>query len=104
MPSQIINWWHGENAEFVKCGRDIVKNNAPISAAIFVVHTNEKWLPQVLTDCGFFPSNSEVKRNRKDLWREVASGREKITLSWAEITVCFHGENTEVESESPRTN
>lgn len=31
--------------------------------------TEERFLPKILTDIGFSPSNNEIKRNRKDLIR-----------------------------------
>ncbi len=33
------------------------------------IRTEERFLPQILTDIGFSPSNNEIKRNRKDLVR-----------------------------------
>lgn len=68
--------------------RDVVKNNARIDEVEFRIRTTEKWLPKVLSDLGFFPSNSEVKRNRSDLWREL-SGDTTVKLAWATIEIEF---------------
>lgn len=35
------------------------------------IRTEERYLPQILTDIGFAPSNNETKRNRKDLVRNL---------------------------------
>jgi hypothetical protein len=68
--------------------RDIVKNNAAISSVAFEIRTSERWLPHVLSNLGFFPSNSEVKKNRPDLWREI--DRDTIVeLSWATLRIEF---------------
>ena len=66
--------------------RQTVKNN-PVDCSLNVVVVKH-FLPHVLVDLGFFPSTSEVKRNRPDLWKEidgsVTIGR--ITLNfWEEI-------------------
>lgn len=31
-------------------------------------YTNETFLPKILVDCDFYPSISEIRRNRPDLW------------------------------------
>lgn len=66
-----------------------VKNNDSIVGIDFVLHTSEAWLPLVLSQAGFFPSNGEVKRNRPDLWREVQHG-ETVKLKWARISIVKH--------------
>ncbi len=68
--------------------RQVVKNNARIEHVVFTIHTSETWLPTILRDAGFFPSNSEVKKNRKDLWRDVEHG-ETVKLSWARVLICL---------------
>lgn len=73
----------------IDTARDIVKNNSRVIGVNVVLHTSEKWLPLILSQAGFFPSNGEVKRNRPDLWREVSHG-EVVSLKWAEIRVCKH--------------
>jgi hypothetical protein len=73
----------------VKGWHTVVKNNRPIVCIDFVLHTNEKWLPLILSQAGFFPSNGEVKRNRSDLWRDVVHG-ETIELKWARICIVKH--------------
>lgn len=35
--------------------------------------TNERFLPKILVDIGFAPSTSEIRRNRKDLVKELNS-------------------------------
>jgi hypothetical protein len=67
--------------------RDVVRNNARIEAALFDVETDETWLPAVLVQAGFFPSNSEVKKNQPSLWRDVLRPLDVVRLSWAEIAV-----------------
>lgn len=70
----------------VQTWRAVVHNNAPITCVLFVLRTARTWLPHALVDAGFFPSGSEVKRNRADLWRDLADG-ETVRLGWAEITL-----------------
>jgi hypothetical protein len=69
--------------------RDIVKRNGPISHVIIKISTEEKWLPQILTNLNFFSSNSEVKKNRKDLWREI-NGDCFIEFPWALVLITFN--------------
>lgn len=69
--------------------RKIVQNNDCVVGIDFVLHTSETWLPLVLSQTGFFPSNGEVKRNRPDLWRNVIQG-EIIKLKWARIRIAKH--------------
>ena len=76
----------GENT--VSICRDIVKNNRAVLHVVLELDTEgEKWLPQVLTDHGFFPSNGQVRKNRPDLWRELESGVTTISFPWAFIHV-----------------
>jgi hypothetical protein len=70
--------------------RDIVNRNTPISHVVIKISTEEKWLPQVLTDLDFFKSNSEVKRNRPDLWRELIPGKQFFDLPWAHVVIEFN--------------
>lgn len=93
----IISPKWGKNS--VDIGRDIVKNNRAIQSVDFVIHSNDKWLPQILTDAGFFPSNSEMKRNRPDLWIEI-SGTIEINLKWANILVTKHDSTPRMDPES----
>lgn len=69
--------------------RNIVRNNSLVIRVDFVLHTSETWLPLVLSQAGFFPSNGEVKRSRPDLWRDVIHG-ETIKLKWANIRIVKH--------------
>lgn len=68
--------------------RQIVKNNRRISFITFVLWTNETWLPLILSQAGFFPSNGEVKKNRPDFWRDVNPDGEEIAIGkWANIRI-----------------
>lgn len=31
-------------------------------------YTEERFLPKILVECGFYPSLSEIRKNRPDLW------------------------------------
>lgn len=35
------------------------------------LYTNERFLPNILTEIGFFKSNSDVRKNRPDLFTEL---------------------------------
>jgi hypothetical protein len=72
----------------VKTWRDVVHNNAATKGVDFTVRTSQKFLPQVLTDLGFFASNTRVKKNRLDLWHEI-DGDTTVNLQWATITIHF---------------
>lgn len=37
------------------------------------IRTDENFLPRILVELGWFPSTSEVKRNRPDLFKEFNS-------------------------------
>lgn len=80
----------------VDTARDIVKNNERIVGVDFILHTNETWLPLVLSQTGFFASNGEVKRNKPVFWRDVVHG-ETIELSWARILICVHGKDSALD-------
>ena len=68
--------------------RQIVKNNRPIHFVTFVLVTRETWLPLILSQAGFFPSNGEVKRNRPDFWRDVNPEGETVSIGkWADIRI-----------------
>ena len=70
----------------IDTARHIVQNNPTVKlTALIRLETDVTWLPHALVEAGFFPSGSEVKRNRKDLWRDLVSG-ETIKLKWAEVT------------------
>ena len=91
MPSEIIS------PKFsVDTARQIVQNNPRVIGVAVVLHTSENWLPLILTQTGFFTSNSEVKRNRPDLWREVEPN-EVVKLKWAEIRITKHDSSSEME-------
>jgi hypothetical protein len=77
----------------VDTARDIVKNNERIVGVDFILHTDETWLPLVLSQIGFFTSNGEVKRNKPEFWRDVVHG-ETINLSWARVMICVHGKDS----------
>lgn len=67
--------------------RQIVKNNAAIShAELDLWMFYHDWLPHALVRVGIFPSTSELKRNRPDLWRKAVQG-EIITFNWIRLTV-----------------
>ncbi len=66
--------------------RQIKKNNKGMPRINFELWTSETWLPHVLVEQGFFPSTSEIKRNRKDLWRGVAE-LDHVVLNWADILI-----------------
>jgi len=68
--------------------RDVVNRNDEIEAALFEVETSEVFLPQVLSDLGFFASNNQVKKNRPDLWREIEDDV-TLELAWAHIRIRF---------------
>lgn len=74
-------------ADDVGLWRNIVKNNKRgIKSVPFFIVTNETWLPNVLVQTGFFPSGNMVKKNRKDLWRDLIH-QEIVKLSWAQIRI-----------------
>jgi hypothetical protein len=63
-----------------------VKNNQDIECVLIAIETEDTWLPKVLSEHGFFVSNSQVKKNRPDLWRDLVPD-ETITLGWCEISL-----------------
>lgn len=67
--------------------RAIVKNNQGIDFIIVDVITSNKWLPQILTDIGLFPSNGQVKKNRPDLWRELSTERTSVEFPWCQLNI-----------------
>lgn len=72
----------------VDTARDIVRNNQSITYIKIEIETNDTWLPQILTDTGFFPSNGQCKKNRFDLWRELEEpGVYLVEFPWADVTV-----------------
>ena len=56
--------------EAMELSRRITKNNQGLYAH-YNIGTTETFLPHVLVYLGLFESGSQVKKNRKDLWREV---------------------------------
>lgn len=66
--------------------RDVVKNNGEVRSIEFVLVTDETWLPLILVQAGFFTSNSEVKKNRSDLWRDAVH-QEWIKMKWCKIHI-----------------
>jgi hypothetical protein len=71
----------------IDTSRAIVKNNPTADFyAHNIVETDETWTPLILSQCGFFKSNGEVKKNRGDLWRDLVDG-ETIKLKWGDITI-----------------
>ncbi len=70
--------------------RAVNKNNRVLGRIPFTIYTSETWLPRLLVDLDFFPSTSEIKRNRKDLWRDVKEW-DHFTLNWADILIIKEG-------------
>jgi hypothetical protein len=68
----------------VNLWRNVSRRNEAVGRIGFLIASLHSWLPQILTDAGFFPSNSEVKKNRADLWRDVVDG-EVVKLGFALI-------------------
>jgi hypothetical protein len=54
----------------MELSRNITKSNQGMYAHYNVL-TSEIFLPNVLVYLGLFPSNSQVKKNRLDLWRDT---------------------------------
>lgn len=54
--------------------------------------TDERYLPRILRGIGVFESAADVKRNRRDLVREV-SGNERIRVGRKVIDIVVHSEN-----------
>lgn len=69
----------------VETWRAVVKNNRGFHIN-FELESDETWLPKILSEAGFFPSNSEVRKNRKDLWRD-REYIDVVKLKWATIKV-----------------
>lgn len=77
--------------------RQIKRNNRGIKSKIdFEIWTTETWLPLILSQAGFFPSNGEVKKNRPDCWRDLVPG-ETVELGWASVLI-FHDGDTPLEA------
>jgi hypothetical protein len=66
--------------------RQVQKVNRSVKKIPFTFVTDATWLPQFLTEAGFFVSNGEVKRNKPEFWRDIVPG-EIITISWAIIRI-----------------
>lgn len=71
--------------------RNVRNNNKrSISKVLFTIETErEAFIPQVLNDTGFFPSNSAVKKNQPSLWRNLTETETSLTieLSWCTILI-----------------
>lgn len=72
----------------VNTWRRVVQNNADIYGIDFLIVTNDKWLPKVMTEAGFFGSGSQVKKNRPDLWREIVDNEWFKFGGWCRIRIC----------------
>ena len=60
--------WHNEASD-VQHWRITHKNNNWLDWPLhFTLLTDKVWLPAILVEAGFFVSNSQVKKNRPDLW------------------------------------
>ena len=59
--------------EQVDLFRAIMKNNG-ISHMSLEVETGETFLARTLVDLGFFPSTSQVKKNKPEFFRELVDG------------------------------
>lgn len=66
--------------------RQIVREN-DIRGVNFLLMTDETWLPNCLVDTGFFPSGSQLKKNRPDLFRDLVPGECFNFGGWCSITV-----------------
>jgi hypothetical protein len=64
--------------EAMELSRRIAKNNQGLYAH-YNIGTTETFLPHVLVYLGLFESGSQVKKNRKDLWRDVVD-QEVLTI------------------------
>lgn len=66
--------------------RQIVRNNEPVHHATITLRSDEVFLPRVLVEAGFFPSTSQIRKNRPDLWR-LREPFDDLQLQWAQIEV-----------------
>ncbi len=66
--------------------RNVVKRNRGIGPITFWIVSEEEWLPTILRDAGFFASNSQVRKNRPDLWRK-REPYDVVRLKWATVAV-----------------
>lgn len=82
MPSRIVS----PHFLTVDDWRGIVRNNERIHHVEFVISSEETFLPRILVDTGFFPSTSQVRKNRADLWRD-RKPLDDINLQWCKIEV-----------------
>ena len=83
--TRILEPWFGD----VSLWRDVSRQNQAIGRIGFLVASTATWLPQILNDAGFFLSNSEVKRNRPELWRDAVDGEIiKIGSALVRISLC----------------
>jgi hypothetical protein len=80
--------WHVNASEVQQWRRTFAVNQFTHRMHIIVL-THKRWLPAVLAEAGFFKSNGEVKKNRKDLWRELPEGfhLERVKFKWCELDV-----------------
>lgn len=70
----------------IKLIRQILANNPSLSYRGSVTE-GDKFIPRMLVKLGVFPSTSEVKRNRPDLWREKLPYPELITIGRINLTL-----------------
>ena len=66
--------------------RQILQNNPSLSYNGQVTEC-DKFIPHLLVGLGMFPSTSEVRRNRPDLWREKAPYPELVTIGRIHLTI-----------------
>lgn len=80
--------------EVVEGARTTVKvNKSWLRRTFFEIdcsETDERFIPRLLVQAGFFESTSQVKKNQPELWR-ASEGVicEQIRLSWATIEFWF---------------
>lgn len=82
----VPNW----GPDTISSVRDVVRNNERVYGIDITILTDETWLPLVLSQVGLFASNSEVRRNRPELWRDVQKN-ETIKFQWGTATVIGGG-------------
>lgn len=79
----------------VEAARTTVKvNKSWLHRLFFEINcfeVEERFVPRLLVQAGFFESTSQVKKNQPGLWIEVSDETicERITLSWANIEFWF---------------
>lgn len=58
------------------------------------LRTQERYLPAILRELGVFESIAEIRRNRRDLMREV-SGNERVRVGRKVIDIFYGGGGAE---------